>query len=403
MSYTITTATKKTHQLSKRLRILQGGASAGKTIGIIQVLIDLAQRDKKPTLTSITSESFPHLKRGAMKDFLDIMSTQGYYNPDRWNKGDSTYTFETGSKIEFFSLDQPHKVRGPRRERLFINEANNVNNGFETFEQLEVRTKEMIFLDYNPTSEFWVHEHVIERDDAEFIILTYKDNEALDQAIVDTLEKRKGRKEWWKVYGLGQLGDGLEGRIYKDWKIVDEVPHEARLERYGLDFGYYPDPASVVAVYYYNGGYILDELVYQLEMSNREMAESLKNKSKALIVADCAEPKSIAEIKLYGLNVIPCKKGPDSVRQGIKAIQDEKISVTKRSVNLIKEYRNYLYKLDKNGHALLGQPEDGNDHALDAVRYAMTSLAIIMRKREMAVSLTPPSFITNKKRQNPAR
>jgi len=401
--YSITTATKKTHKLTKRLRVLQGGASAGKTIGILQVLIDLAQRDKKPTLTSVTSESYPHLKRGAMKDFLDIMETQGYYDPNRWNKSESTYIFETGSKIEFFSLDQPHKVRGPRRERLFINEANNVANGFETFEQLEVRTKEFIFIDYNPTNEFWVHEHVMDRDDADFIILTYLDNEALDPAIVATLEKRKPRKEWWKVYGLGQLGDGLEGRIYKDWKIVDEVPHEARLERYGLDFGYHPDPCAIVSIYYYNGGWILDENMYLLEQSNREIAETLKNMPKALVIADSAEPKSIAELKMYGLNVVGTKKGPDSVRQGLVSVRDQQISVTKRSVNLIREYRNYMYKVDKQGNTVMGTPEDGNDHLMDALRYGLTSMVNVMRKREMALAMEVPEFMKKQKRANRGR
>lgn len=378
--------------------MIQGGTSAGKTIGTIQVLIDMAQRDKTPTLTSITSESYPHLKRGAMKDFLDIMQTQGYYNPDAWNKTEATYTFETGSRIEFFSLDQPHKVRGPRRDRLFMNEAN--NNPFETFEQLEVRTKDLIILDYNPTAQFWVHEYVLDRDDVEFIILTYKDNEALDPQIVSTIEKRKNRPEWWKVYGQGELGDGLEGRIYTDWEIIDELPHEARLERYGVDFGWNPDPAAVVAIYYWNGGYILDEVSYQLEMSNREMANMLKNMDKALVIADSAEPKSIAEVRLYGINVLPCKKGADSIRHGIMGVQDQKVFVTKSSVNLIKEYRNYMWDVDKNGKQL-NKPEGGKDHLMDAVRYAMNSLVPVIRKKEMVINL--PDFIKNRKAQNRGR
>jgi len=401
MSYQITSATRKIHALKNRIRIIQGGTSAGKTIGIIQVLIDMAQRDKEPTLTSITSESYPHLKRGAMKDFLDIMQTQGYFVDARWNKGDSTYTFETGSKIEFFSLDQPHKVRGPRRDRLFMNEAN--NNPFETYEQLEIRTKELIFIDYNPTAFFWVHESVQPQDDSDFLILTYLDNEALDPSIVKAIEKRKDRKDWWQVYGLGQIGDGLEGKIYKDWNIIDEIPFEARLERYGLDFGYYPDPTAIVAIYFYNGGYILDEVKYELEMSNRDIGNYMKNQLPALIVADCAEPKSIAELKMFGLNVIGSKKGADSVRNGINAIRDTKISVTKRSTNIIKEYRNYLYKVDRLGNVMAGVPEDGNDHAMDALRYGLMSIVPVMRKREMVLGMTPTIIQHNTTRKNPAR
>jgi len=405
--YLVTTATKKIHALNKRIKIVQGGTSAGKTIGIIQVLIDKAQRDKTPTLTSITSESYPHLKRGAMKDFLHIMETSGYYDVNQWNKSESTYTFaHNGSKIEFFSLDAPHKVRGPRRERLFMNEAN--AGDFETFEQLDVRTTESIWIDYNPTGEFWVHEHIasekrIERDDAEFIILTYLDNEALDEGIVKAIERRKHRKDWWTVYGLGKIGQGLEGLIYRDWKIVDEVPHEARLERYGLDFGFYPDPCAIVAIYYYNGGYILDEVNYLLEQSNREIGNTLKNMPKALVVADSAEPKSISEIKMFGINIIGCKKGTDSVRNGVKTVQDLEISVTKRSTNLIKEYRNYLFQVNKEGIADMGKPEKGNDHLMDALRYGLTSMINVQRRREMALAMRVPQFITNRKRRNRAR
>ena len=228
MSYSITTAVRKIIKLQKRIRAIQGGTSAGKTVGIIEYLIDLAQRDEIPTITSIVSESFPHLKRGAILDFLSILQQQGYFKDQRWNKTDYTYTFETGSKIEFFSVDQPGKVRGPRRDRLFINEANNIS--YDTFDQLEVRTKEFIFLDWNPVSEFWYYDKVANREDVEHLILTYKDNEALDKRIIEAIELRRERKGWGKVYGEGQLGE-VEGKIYPDWQIVDEVPHYARLER----------------------------------------------------------------------------------------------------------------------------------------------------------------------------
>ena len=235
----ITTALRKIQALDKRLRIVQGGSSASKTYSILILLIDLAQRDERPTLTSIVSETFPHLKRGPMRDFLEILGELNLFKPKSWNKTDYVYTFETGSKIEFFSADQPGKVRGPRRNRLFINEANNVP--FETFEQLEIRTNEFIFIDYNPVAEFWVNEEIFgKRDDYDHIVLTYKDNEALDESIVKALEARKDRPNFWKVYGLGEFGE-LEGKIYRGWQIVDEIPHEARLERRGLDFGYCVD------------------------------------------------------------------------------------------------------------------------------------------------------------------
>lgn len=372
--FTHTTAVSKIIGLKKRIRVIQGGSSAGKTVGIVAYLIARAQSDKTPTLTSIVSESLPHLKRGAMLDFLNIMQQHGYFQDARWNKSDFVYEFENHSKIEFFSIDQPRKVRGPRRHRLFINEAN--NTPFESFEQLEIRTEEFVIIDYNPTAEFWAHLELIgKRHDTDFLILTYKDNEVLSPAIVASLESRQHRKEWWKVYGLGQLGD-VEGRIYSDWNIIDEIPHEARLERYGLDFGYSQDPTAIVALYFFNGGYIADEITYQKGLLNKHIADILLNLPvRALAIADSAEPKSIDEIKLHGVSILPCEKGADSVRNGIALVQGERMSMTRRSVNLIREYRNYLWAVDRNGNVISPNvPESGEDHLMDALRYAMTSI-----------------------------
>lgn len=393
----ITSATQKIRKLNKRIRAVAGGTAASKTISIILYLIDAAQRDKIPTLASIVSESFPHLKRGAMRDFLRIMEELNYYKEGRWNRTDCIYTFETGSKIEFFSADQPDKVRGPRRDRLFINEANNVP--YETFEQLEVRTRDYIFLDWNPVSEFWYYTELKgKREDVEEITLTYRDNEALEQSVVDSIETRKNRRGWWQVYGEGILGE-VEGKIYRDWKIIDEVPHEARLERYGLDFGYTNDPTAIVALYYYNGGYILDEICFAQGMDNRQIADTLKNQPKALVVADSAEPKSIVEIKAFGINIIPTEKGKDSVRYGIQVVQEQRISITKQSVNIIKEYRNYLWETDKDGR-VLNEPEHYYSHSMDAIRYAVISLTPVIRRKEFVDSL--PRYYQVPK-PNPAR
>ena len=301
---------------------------------------------------------------------MEIMKGHRYWKEDRWNATDKIYTFETGSRIEFFSADQPEKLRGARRDRLFINECNNIT--LEAFEELEVRTKEFIYLDWNPTNEFWFYETVLKRTDVEHIILTYKDNEALSQDIINSIEQRRERKNWWKVYGLGQLGE-VEGKIYKDWDIIDEIPKYARLERYGLDFGYSNDPTAIVAIYYYDGGYIWDEICYLKGLSNKQIADTLKNQHQALIIADSAEPKSIDEIKSYGLNIQPAEKGADSIRNGIQLVQEQKISITKRSLNIIKEYRNYLWETDKDGK-ILNVPEGIFNHSMDAGRYAMSSI-----------------------------
>lgn len=368
--YQATTATTKLLKLKKRIRGVAGGTSASKTISILLWLIDYAQTHNNE-LISIVSESFPHLKRGAIRDFLSIMETHNYFKDSRWNKTDYTYEFETGTKIEFFSADQPGKVRGPRRDILFVNEANNIP--YETFTQLEVRTKKIIWLDWNPVSEYWFYTELKDKPNVDFIILTYLDNEGLDQSIIDTIESRKSNKNWWSVYGLGQLGEA-EGRIYTGWKIIDDIPHEARLERYGLDFGYTNDPTAIVAVYYYNGGLILDEITYQRGLHNSEIASIIKNIKQALVIADSAEPKSIDEIAQFGISILPATKGQGSRRQGISKVQDQQVSVTKRSVNLLREYRNYLWATDKEGNTI-NEPQEYLDHCMDAIRYAITSLS----------------------------
>jgi len=366
--YKRTIATNKIKDMKSRIRAVQGGTSASKTVSIMMYLIAKAQKDEVPTLTSVVAESFPHLRRGAMRDFELILKGHDYWKDSLWDKTNSIYTFENGSKIEFFSADQGDKLRGARRDRLFINEANNV--AFEAFEQLEVRTKDFVYLDWNPSSEYWFYTEVLnKRTDVEHIILTYLDNDALDPAIVASIEQRKGRKGWWQVYGLGQLGE-VEGKIYKDWEIIDEIPKEARLLRYGPDFGYSNDPTSIVAILKYNDAYILEEICFAKEMSNRQIAETILSAGKSLVIADSAEPKSIDEIATYGINIIGSNKGPGSVANGIQFVQDQKIMVTKRSINIIKEYRNYLWVTDKDGK-ILNEPEHTYSHSMDAIRYGI--------------------------------
>jgi len=396
MPFTDTTATKKIFKLNKRLRFVCGGTSASKTISILFWIIDRAlayppANKGEVELISIVSESFPHLRLGVMADFENIMKDRGYWEDSCWNKTISTYTFPTGTKLEFFSTDSG-KAHGPRRDILFVNEGNNIE--YKIFDQLRVRTKKIIWMDWNPSNEFYYYTELKDTVDHDFLTLTYLDNEALDPLIVEDIESHKGNKNWWNVYGLGQLGE-VEGKIYKDWQIIDDIPHEARLERYGLDFGYSNDPASLIAIYSYNGGYVLDEILYQKGMSNKRIADTINNLNTALVMADSAEPKSIDEIKEYGVSILGANKGPGSVNQGISYIQDQKISITKHSVNLIKEYRNYLWKTDRDGK-ILAVPEGGFDHALDAVRYGMESL----RGATPDIKVFKPASMLNRKNNN---
>lgn len=368
-----TKATQRIFNLKKRIRAVSGGTSASKTISILVWCIDYGQGTKNEVIT-VVAESVPHLKLGAIRDFKNIMTANKFWDDDSWNASNFTYTFPNKSILEFISFDKFGKAHGPRRDILFVNEANNLE--YDIVDQLITRTKRVIWMDWNPTAEFWFYiEMLHKRDDIDFITLTYLDCiNVLDPAIIAEIESHKHNTNWWKVYGLGQLGD-IEGRIYTEWDLIDELPKEARLEGYGLDFGYTNDPTAVVGVYYYNGGWILDEKVYKKGMSNKDIVDTLKTFEDKLVIADSAEPKSIDEIRAYGINIQPCKKGKDSVRQGIQLVQDQRISVTKRSLSLIKEYRNYLWATDKDGRYLQpNQPVKGNDHGLDAIRYKLETL-----------------------------
>lgn len=367
--FTYTTAIKKLRQLKKRIKVIPGGTSAGKTFGILPILIDLATRT--PLLEiSVVSESVPHLRKGALKDFLKIMKATGRYIDSHYHQTLLTYTFTNGSYIEFFSADQEDKVRGPRRNVLYINECNNIN--FDTYHQLAIRTSHEIWLDFNPSNEFWAYTELKDDEDAEWLTLTYKDNEALPESIVKEIEKAKEKaktssywENWWRVYGLGQIGS-LEGVIFSNWKVIDQMPKEAKLLGFGLDFGYTNDPTAVVAIYECNGQRILDEIIYRTGMVNGDIAAILPK--GPVVYADSAEPKSIEEIRRTGVYIKPVTKGADSVNFGIQTIQDHDYLVTSRSTNLIKELRSYCWDTDKTGKRL-NKPIDKFNHAIDAWRY----------------------------------
>ena len=371
--FIVTTAIKRLLKLKKRIKVVRGGTSAGKTFGIIPILIDRCTKEKDLEI-SIVSESIPHLRRGALKDFLKVMMDLNRYKSDNFNKSTLKYTFSNGSYIEFFSADQPDRLRGARRTDLYVNECNNIT--FDAYYQLAIRTSGDIWLDYNPASLFWVDREIIGQEDVDFITLTYKDNEALSKTIVQEIEKAKYKtseywRNWWKVYGLGQIGS-LEGVCITDWREI-ELPKEARLLSYGMDFGYTNDPTTLIALYKYNNAYIFDEVIYQKKLLNSDISDLLKaNEVTDIIYADNAEPKSIAELKNYGHTVLPCIKGKDSIVYGINLINQNEIYITSRSKNLINELQSYIWIVDKEGNKV-NKPIDAFNHCIDAARYAITS------------------------------
>tara|TARA_S200002703_G_C3798092_1_gene246536 strand:+ start:101 stop:1267 length:1167 start_codon:yes stop_codon:yes gene_type:complete len=366
-----TTAINKILALKKRIKIIQGGTSAGKTFGILPIIIHKAA-DTPNLEISVVAESIPHLRRGALRDFLKIMKWTNRYVDSRYNKSHLRYDFANGSFIEFFSADDPSKLRGARRDILYINECNNVM--FDAYNELSIRTKQEVYLDFNPANEFWVHTELKHEDDADFIILTYKDNEGLDQGIVQQIEKNKAKAKtsaywdnWWRVYGEGKIGQ-LMGAVYTNYKIIDSLPHEAKLIGIGLDFGYSADPTAIIEIYKYNDKRILQEKAYQTQMVNSDIAKILP--TDVMIVADSAEPKSIEEIRRHkhGILIKGATKGRDSINYGIDVMQRQDYLVTKDSINLIKELRSYCWDTDKTGKRL-NKPIDQYNHALDAVRY----------------------------------
>lgn len=364
-----TTAINKILSLKKRIKIIQGGTSAGKTFGILPVLIDKCAKDAGLEV-SVVAESIPHLRRGALKDFVKIMRWTGRYNDDRFNKTLLRYEFGNGSVMEFFSADDASKLRGARRDILYINECNNVS--FESYNELSIRTKKEVFLDFNPANEFWVHKELKDEADSDFIILTYKDNEALDDAIVSQIEKNREKAStssywanWWRVYGLGEIGS-LEGVIFDNWKTIDKIPSEAKLIGIGLDFGYTNDPTSAIEIYNYNGQRIINEICYRTGMVNSDIANILPN--HVTIYADSSEPKSIEEIRRFGKMIKGVTKGVDSIKFGIDVMQRQEYLVTSASTNLIKELRSYCWGVKKDGEKT-NVPIDYFNHAIDALRY----------------------------------
>lgn len=394
-NYVDTSATRKVFQMRQRIRAVIGGTSASKTISILIWCIDYCQtKQSRSKLCTVTSESYPHLLKGAILDFQNIMRDRGYWKDICWHDTKHEYTFETGHKIEFATFDTYSKAHGSRRDVLFVNEGNNLP--YNIVDQLMVRTREVVWLDWNPTNEFWFYTEIQDhRDDVEVITLTYKDNEALDEMTVKEIESHKGNLMWWTVYGLGQLGT-VEGRIYKDWRQLDNIPDGARLVRDGLDFGYSVDPTVLEDIYIYNNSFIIDEVAYQKGLSNRSIADICLNRPRILYVADSAEPKSIDEISSYGVHIIGAKKGPGSVYQGIQYVQAQTISITKRSVKTIKAQRNYMFFQDKNTGKFTNDPDDTIhewSNPMDAIRYGLESLKATAPRPQPTSFGGVPSYI----------
>ena len=351
-------------------------ARSGKTIAALQILSILAQNDKQPTITSVVSENLPHLKRGAIRDFRWALEDMGRYNEAAWNKTECIFSFPNGSIMEFFGADVPAKLQGPARDRLFINEANRVE--WEAARQLMLRTSGLVMYDYNPSAPFWGTDEIPKRDRYALVHSTYRDNQYLPDEVRRELEANKGPSNWWRVYGEGLIGQ-IEGQVF-EFRVVDAMPDPAGfIESWGMDFGFTNDPTTLIRCLVHTGRMEIyaDQMLWQTGMTNPEIARALKDfgigrpGTGPVVWADCAEPKSIAEVSGYGLNVKPCDKRT-AVREQLQSLQPWTIYVTRRSADLLNEGRKYLYKQRPDG-SYTNEPIEFFNHGIDALRYAVYS------------------------------
>jgi phage terminase large subunit len=380
MSFTVTTALQKMMAMQGRKKVIQGATSSGKTYGIIPILYDKCIETPRIKVT-VVAETLPAVKEGCVDIFKNFMMDEGRFNDAQWNATELVYTSRNRSKIQFKSFDSVGKAKAAgKRDILFLNEANHIP--YPIADALIIRSQE-VWLDFNADSEFWAHTEILQQPHSEFLKLTYKDNEAMPSATYDDLmykqskalaEEAAGHRgywwNWWQVYGLGEIGS-LQGVVFNNWHQCDYVPEHAKLLGYGLDYGYRNDPTALVAIWYADNTYYLDELIYQTGLLNKEIS----NKMKALnvdpfqsIIADSAEPKSNAELRVEGWRILDAKKGADSVVYGVSKMQELDLRVTKRSLNLIKEFRNYTWATDRDGNPM-NKPIDAYNHAIDAIRY----------------------------------
>lgn len=353
----------------KRIIIEQGGTRSGKTYNILMwIIFDYCSKNRGKVIT-ICRKTYPALRATAMRDFFEILKINGLYDESLHNKSSSEFKFK-GNTIEFISLDKPTKIRGRKRDLLYINEANEIT--FEDWQQLIFRTTGRIILDYNPSDEFhFIYDKIKPREDVDFFITTYKDNKFLSQDIISEIERLKDiDPNYWKVYGLGEVG-ASQSIIFRVQDCAD-VPDTATFLSYGMDFGFTNDPTTLVGIWKQGDDIYLKELLFKTGLTNRDIDNHLRllGVGREEIFADSAEPKSIEELYRMGWNIKPATKGQGSINIGIDMMKRYRLNITRDSLNMIKEFRNYKWQEDKNG-TVLNTPVDMFNHTIDAVRYGL--------------------------------
>ena len=355
-----------------KIVVEQGGTRSGKTYNIILwIIFEYCTKNNNKIIT-ICRKAFPSLRATVMRDFMSILQEHNCYSEKYHNKSNSEYHL-FGNLVEFISLDQPQKIRGRKRDLLFINEGNELY--FEDWQQLVFRTQEKIILDFNPSDEYhWIYDKVLPREDCSFFKTTYLDNPFVEESIIKEIELLKDTDEqYWQIYGLGERA-ASRSTVFK-YVEVNKIPEDAELIAYGMDFGYTNDPTSFVSVYTRERNLYIKEHLYKTQMTTSDINNFLKNEDleNKPIYADSAEPRLISELRKMGHNILPSIKGKDSINAGIDLLKRYKINILSTSTNAITEFRNYKWKEDKSG-ALMNTPEDNWNHIIDSTRYATYSI-----------------------------
>ena len=357
-------------ETEERTVVNQGGTSSGKTYSIMQLLFEMAMNEPDLVVT-IVGQDIPNLKKGAYRDAKTILNQSPILQV--WfpyiNESERVIRCINGSVLEFTSFKDEQDAKSGKRDVLFINECDGIAYGI--YWQLDMRTRRKVFLDYNPSARFWVHDNVIGRKNVKLIISDHRCNPFLSKEEHEKIEKIEDY-ELWKVYARGKTGK-LKGLIFPEFRIVDRMPEvlESKGNWYGLDFGYTNDPTALENMRLAHGELWVDELLFEAGYDNPMIARVMKTNGimrRDVVIADCAEPKSISEINSFGFNVRPSSKGPDSIKNGIQILQRYKINVTRRSTGIIQEMKRYKWKVDKNG-VMLNVPIEVWNHGIDAIRY----------------------------------
>ena len=372
----VTTALKKITNSRKKITVVQGGQGASKTFSILMLLIDHASNVEGREILILSAE-LTKMRLTVIKDFVKLMQMFGIYQDSRFISG-TLYRFPNGSFIKFIGLDKSDVGKGLRSDVAYFNEVNKIDS--ETYRQVASRAKK-VYADFNPDAEFFIHSEVIPREDCDFLKLTFQDNEMLDKGERQEILRYKQlgyneqgeviNKYWankWRVYGLGEVG-AIDGAVFEHWETI-EMPKDARLLYYGCDFGYATSKFAVIGVYNWNGRKVLKEFVYKTNLTNQQGAEEFKRQgyNGGVVYCDSAEPKSIRELQIAGIQSVKCDSKQDIKTYAIQSLNEQSFYVDENSTNLIDELRYYVYD------EKTGKPKKSDkDHLMDAMLYAIGS------------------------------